>query len=184
MKKIQYLRRLLGNLSENTGLPLKDANSSTYTAQSFVPKERKVIPDTRRLESVKDAFVRKIRETMQMQGAHPVFKERGPGLIRVVTALETALRLFPDDLDIEDIIDELLGTAKLLYLNAGDPVSLTYCYLRLLLTDISGYVATVACTGILRFLPSSVHKRSPTPISYIRPLGRNATAGRQNNYQG
>jgi hypothetical protein len=131
MEKMQYLRYLLGNLSENTGLPLKDANSSTYTVQSFVPKERKVIPETGKLESVKDAFVRKIRETMQMQGAHLVFRERGPGLIRVVTALETALRLFPGDLDVDDIIDELLGTAKLLYLHAGDPVSLTHCYLRL-----------------------------------------------------
>jgi hypothetical protein len=141
MEKLQSLRCLLGNLSENTGLPLKDANNSMYTAQCFVPKERKVIMATGKLESVKDAFVRKIRETMQMQGTHPVFEERGPGLVRVLTALETALRLFPGDLDIDDIIDELLGTAKMLYLNAGDPVSLPFfIQFRLCLLLILGWI--------------------------------------------
>lgn len=124
MEKVQYLRHLLQNLSENTGLPLKDAKDSIYTGNSFVPRERRPIPGTQKVETVKDAFVRKIRESMEMQETDPVFKERGPGLVRVTIALDTALRLFPGDLDFDDIIDELLGTTKRLYLDAGDPVSL------------------------------------------------------------
>jgi len=52
---------------------------------------------TGKQETVKDAFVRRIRDTMGMQGTDPVFNERGPGLVRVVIALEKLLQLFPDD---------------------------------------------------------------------------------------
>jgi hypothetical protein len=127
MKKLRYLRCLLANLSENTGLPLTAAKDSVYTAKSFVPTALMIIPGSSKKESVKDAFVRKIRESMGMQDTDPVFEERGPGLVRVVTALETAFKFFPGDVDVEGIVDELLETAKRLYLDAGDPVSfITY----------------------------------------------------------
>jgi hypothetical protein len=123
MEKLRYLRRLLQHLSPNTGLPLTAAKDSIYTAKSFSPQTLNVIPGTGKQETVKDAFVRRIRETMGMQDTEPVFRERGPGLIRVVIALETLLKLFPNDVDIDNIIDALLETAQRHYLDANDLVS-------------------------------------------------------------
>lgn len=132
MEKLRYLRRLLENLSENTGLPLTAAKDSIYTTKYFVPKALNVIPGTGKKESIKDAFVRKIHEGMEMQDADPVFKERGPGVLRIVVVLETVLKMFPGDVDVNNIVDKLLEAAKRLYLEASDPVSLkvTRCRLK------------------------------------------------------
>jgi hypothetical protein len=124
MEKLRYLRLLLANLSANTGLPLTAAKDSIYTAKCFVPKALNVIPGTGKKESIKDAFVRKIHEGMEMRDTDPVFKERGPGVVRIVIALETLLKMFPGDDEIENIVDKLLEAAKKLYLEASDPVSL------------------------------------------------------------
>jgi hypothetical protein len=125
MEKLGYLRSLLEDLSENTGLPLVAAQDSIYTAKCFVPKSLNNIPGTGKKESVKDAFIRTIREGMEMGDADPVFKERGPGVVCVVVALGTLLKIFPGDVEVYNIVDRLLEAAKRLYLEAGDPVSLT-----------------------------------------------------------
>ena len=124
MEKLRYLRLLLGNLSANTGLPLTAAKDSVYTAKCFVPKSLNVIPGTGKKESVKDAFIRKIHEVMEMRDANPVFKERGPGVIRIVVALETLVKMFPDDFEVDNIVDKLLEAARRLYLRASNPVRL------------------------------------------------------------
>jgi hypothetical protein len=124
MEKLRYLRWLLENLSANTGLPLTAAKDSIYTAKFFVPKALNFIPGTGKKESIKDAFIRKICEGMEMQDTDPVFKERGPGVVRIVIALETLLKMFPGDIDVDNIVDKLLEAAKKLYLEASDPVSL------------------------------------------------------------
>jgi hypothetical protein len=69
MEKLWYLRRLLKNLSEQTGLPLTSTNDSVYTAQSFVPKDLAAVSGISRQQLVKDAFLRKIHEVMGMQNA-------------------------------------------------------------------------------------------------------------------
>jgi hypothetical protein len=153
MGKLQYLRCLLQNLSPNTGLPLTAAKDSIYTAKSFVPQALKVIPGTGKQETVKDAFVRRIRDTMGMQGTDPVFNERGPGLVRVVIALEKLLQLFPDDVDVDNMIDELLETAKKCYLDANDPVSFTrydplLLVFSLLTLSWDGFVAAAVSTVV------------------------------------
>jgi hypothetical protein len=132
MEKLQYLRWLLENLSANTGLPLRAAKDSIYTAKCFVPQALNVIPGTRKKEPIKDAFVRKIRECMEMQDTDPVFKERGPGVVRIVVALETLLKMFPGDVEVDNIADKLLEGVERIYLKAGDPVSLkiTCCRLK------------------------------------------------------
>jgi len=68
---------------------------------------------------------------MEMRDADPVFKERGPGVVRLVVALETLVKMFPDDVDVDNIVDKLLEAARRLYLEASDPVSLnvTRCHL-------------------------------------------------------
>jgi hypothetical protein len=124
MEKLRYLRWLLENLSANTRLPLIAAKDSIYTVECFAPKALNVIPGTRKKESIKDAFVRKIHEGMEMRDADPVFKERGPGVVRIVVALETLFKMFPGDLEINNIVDKLLEAAKRLYLEAGDSVGL------------------------------------------------------------
>ena len=124
MEKLQYLRWLLENLSANTGLPLRAAKDSIYTAKCFVPTAVNAIPGTSKKVSIKDAFVRKIRESMEMQDTDPVFKERGPGVVRVVVALETLLKMFPGDIEVDNIADKLLEAVERIYLEAGDPVSL------------------------------------------------------------
>jgi hypothetical protein len=124
MEKLRYLRLLLENLSVNTGLPLTAAKDSIYTAKCFVPKSLNVIPGTGKKESIKDAFIRKIHESMEMRDADPVFKERGPGVVRIVVALETLVKMFPDDVDVDNIVDKLLEAARRFYLVASDPVSL------------------------------------------------------------
>ena len=131
MEKLRYLRLLLENLSANTGLPLTAAKDSIYTAKCFVPKSLNVIPGTGKKESIKDAFIRKIREGMEMRDTDPVFKERGPGVVRIVLALETLVKMFPDDCDIDKIVEKLLEAARKLYLEAGDPVSLNVTRRRL-----------------------------------------------------
>jgi hypothetical protein len=141
MEKLWHLRLLLENLSENTGLPLTTAEDSIYTAKSFVPKSLMVNLGTGQKETVKDAFIRKMRETMEMQetSADPVFKERGPGIGRVITALKTLVKMFPGDADVEHVVDKLLETAKRLYLDAGVPVSFTSYYqlaLYVLFSDV------------------------------------------------
>jgi hypothetical protein len=123
MNKLQHLRWLLENLSENTGLPLRAAKDSIYTTKCFVPKALNVIPGTGKKESIKDAFVRKIHERMEMRDTDPVFKERGPGVVRIVVALETLLKMFPGDVEVNSIIDKLVEAVKRLYLEEGDPVS-------------------------------------------------------------
>jgi hypothetical protein len=130
MEKLGHLRLLLENLSENTGLPLTTAEDSIYTAKSFVPNALVVNLGTGHKETVKDAFVRKMRETMGMREtlADPVFKERGPGIGRVIIALRTLVKMFPGDADVEHVVDKLLETAKRLYLDAGDPVSFRNYY--------------------------------------------------------
>jgi len=47
-----------------------------------------------------------------------------PGLVRVVIALEK-LSNIPDDVDVDNMIDELLETAKKCYLGCKRPVSFT-----------------------------------------------------------
>ena len=124
MEKLQYLRSLLENLSEDTGLPLTAAEDSIYTPKCFVPKSLNIIPGTGKRESVKDAFIRTIREGMEMGDGDPVFKERGPGVVRVVVALATLLKLFPGDVEVHNIVDQLLKAVERLYVEAGDAVSL------------------------------------------------------------
>jgi hypothetical protein len=99
---------LLENFSVNTGLPLTAAKDSIYTAKSFVPKSLNVIPGTGKKESIKDAFIRKIHESMEMRDTDPVFKERGPGVVRIVVALETLVKMFPDDVDVDNIVDKVI----------------------------------------------------------------------------
>jgi hypothetical protein len=105
MVKLRYLRFLLENLSENTGLPLTAAKDSSYNPQCFVPKALMVIPRTGNKESVRDAFVRTIHEGMGMEDMDHVFKERDPGVVRVV-ALETLLARFPDDVEIDNMVNK------------------------------------------------------------------------------
>ena len=124
MEKLGYLRCLLNNLSGNTGLHLTAANDSIYTAESFVPKVLAVVPGTGKKESAKDAFLRKIHEALGMQGRDPIFRERGPGVLRIVIALETLLKMFPDDIEVDYTVDKILEATKRLYSDAGDPVSL------------------------------------------------------------
>jgi hypothetical protein len=131
MENLRYLRWLLENLSENTGLPLTAAKDSIYTAKYFVPKARDIIPGTNKKESIKDAFIRKIHESMEMRDTDPVFKERGPGVVRIVVALETLIKMFPGDVEVNNTIDKLLEAAKRLYLEAGDPVRLKVTRYRL-----------------------------------------------------
>jgi hypothetical protein len=68
---------------------------------------------------------------MEMRDADPVFKERGPGVVRIVVALETLVKMFPDDVDVDNIIDKLLEAARRLYMVASDPVSLNVNHCRL-----------------------------------------------------
>jgi hypothetical protein len=124
MEKLRYLCWLLENLSANTGLPLTAAKDSIYTARYFIPKSLNVIPGTGKKESIKDAFIRKIHKGMEMWDMDPVFKERGPGVIRIVVTLETLVKLFPDDVKIDNIVDKLLEATRRLFLEASDPVSL------------------------------------------------------------
>jgi len=131
MEQLRYLRWLLENLSENTGLPLTAAKDSIYTAKCFVPKARDIIPGTNKKESIKDAFIRKIHESMEMRDTDPVFKERGPGVVRIVVALETLFKMFPGDVEVKNTIDKLFKAAKRLYLDAGDPVRLKVTRCRL-----------------------------------------------------
>jgi hypothetical protein len=131
MENLRYLRWLLENLSENTGLPLTAAKDSIYTAKYFVPKARDIIPGANKKESIKDAFIRKIHESMEMRDTDPVFKERGPGVVRIVVALETLIKMFPGDVEVNNTIDKLLEAAKRLYLEAGDPVRLKVTRYRL-----------------------------------------------------
>ena len=123
MEKLGYLRSLLNNLSENTGLHLTAANDSIYTAESFVPKVLAVVPGTGKKESAKDAFLRKIHEALGMRGRDPIFRERGPGVLCIVIALETLLKMFPDDIEVDYTVDKILEATKRLYSDAGDPVS-------------------------------------------------------------
>jgi hypothetical protein len=55
----------------------------------------------------------------------PIFKERGPGILRIVAALETLHRMYPDDVDVNYVIDKILEAAIRLYSDAGDTVSPT-----------------------------------------------------------
>ena len=82
-----------------------------------------VIPGTDKKESVRGAFVRTMHEVIGMQDKDLIFKERGPGIIRVVVALETLLKRFPGDVEINYIVNKLLAAAKKLYFDASDPVS-------------------------------------------------------------
>jgi hypothetical protein len=126
---------------------------------------------TGRKEIVRDAFLRKMRETMGMQDmlANPVFKERGPGNVRVIIALETLVKVFPGDTEVENIIDKLLETAKGLYLDAKDPVSFAdYCHLpraRSLLTLSWGCGATTLSAGVKHFPPNLSY--DPGAFRYI-----------------
>ena len=130
MEKLRYLRLLLENLSADTGLPLTAAKDSIYTAKCFVPKFLNVIAGTGKKESVKDAFIQKMHESMEMRDADPVFKERGPGVVRVVVTWETLIKMFPDDLEVNNIVDKLLEAARRLYLEASDLVNInvTRCH--------------------------------------------------------
>jgi hypothetical protein len=131
MEKLRYLRLLLENLSADTGLPLTAAKDSIYTAKCFVPKSLNVIAGTGKKESVKDAFIRKMHESMEMRDADPVFKERGPGVVRIVVALETLVKMFPEDVEVDNIVDKLLEAARRLYLEASEPVSINVTRCRL-----------------------------------------------------
>jgi hypothetical protein len=171
MQKLLHLRLLLVNLSENTGLPLTPAEDSIYSAKCFIPQTLMVNESTGRKEIVRDAFVRKMRETMGMQDmlANPVFKERGPGNVRVIIALETLVKMFPGDTEVENIIDKLLETAKGLYLDAKDPVSFAdYCHLPRacsLLTLSWGCGAATLSAGVEHFPPSLFY--DPGALRYI-----------------
>jgi len=65
-----------------------------------------------------------MHESMEMRDADPVLKERGLGVIHIVVALETLVKMFPDDLEVNNIVDKLLEAARRLYLEASDPVNI------------------------------------------------------------
>jgi hypothetical protein len=156
------------------GLPLMAAKDLIYTAKCFVPKSLNVIPGTGKKESIKDAFIRKIHESMEMRDTDPVFKERGPGVFRIVVALETLVKMFPDDIDVNNIVDKLLEATRRLYLVASDPVSLNVNRCRLsVLTHIQlgEHIATAISTDIKYFVASSLGSPDPLPCICLLRVG-------------
>jgi hypothetical protein len=154
MEKLRHLRWLLENLSENTGLPLTAAKDSIYTTKCFIPTGLNVVPGTGKKESVKEAFVRKIREGMEMGDTDPIFKERGPGVVRVVVALEALLKMFPGDVEVHNIVDKLLEAAKRIYWEASEPVSSNLPFVALVLiahVELGGCIATAISQHIRCF---------------------------------
>ena len=123
MAHLPYLRILLQNLPDETGLPLVAQSRSTiYNFTNFLLEQRE-IEGTEELESFSKSYIREIRAIMRMDSGDAEFLERGPDLVCVVDVLEQYLQLFSSDEDIENIMDELVACAKGYYVDAGISVS-------------------------------------------------------------
>jgi hypothetical protein len=114
---------------ENTGLLYATEADSVYNFHEFSPIQ-KCLPGSQELEPVQVAVVHGIEEIMGMHGSDPDFKELGPRLLGIVDLLEKYFELYPDDVDLEYIFDELVATAKGFYVDQGESVShlLLYIY--------------------------------------------------------
>jgi len=72
---------------------------------------------------------------MGMHSSDPDFKEHGPGLLGIVDLLDKYFELYPDDIDLEYIFDELVATVKGFYVDQGEIVSHLLLYHNIFTSD-------------------------------------------------
>jgi hypothetical protein len=112
MDSLPHLRVLLENLPERLYLP--DDPESGYNFQNFCT----LSPLVDQLGQPA-AAIEHIRIIFRAGGGDILFDERGPGLEAIVDVFEEFLGTYPDDENLEDLVEEVMATAKGEYTDAG-----------------------------------------------------------------